>query len=177
MGSIKFTAQDDWTVTDLQLFFHQLNILYNRLHVVDSLKPGRKRKLANILNASLSQVPEEEQLLVEYIEIHSPAKFSFKGVDKIIGQVRGLIKDVWYENSIEKKKKEQALSHQEKLNELELARQRTALIEQQINVLKSAGFSDEEIQENIKKLTDPLEKMTTIMQQREVELIEDSEST
>ena len=177
MANIKFAAQEDWTVTDLQLFFHQLNILYNRLHVINSLKPGRKGKLANILNGSLSQVPEEEQLLVDYIEIHSPAKFSLKGVDKIIGQTRGLIKDIWYDNTLEKKKKEQELSHQEKLNELELARQRTSLIEQQIGIMKNAGFSDEEIQENIRKLTDPVEKISTVMQEKEVKLLEDDKNT
>ena len=177
MASIKFSAQEDWTVTDLQLFFHQLNILYNRLHVIDSLKPGRKGKLANILNNSLSQVPDDEQLLVDFIEIHSPAKFSLKGVDKIVGQARGLIKDFWYENNLEKKKKEQEISHQEKLNELELARQRTSLIEQEINVMKKAGFSDEEIKENIRKLTSPVEKISTVMHQRKVELLEDDKNT
>ena len=177
MASIKFVAQEDWTVTDLQLFFHQLNILYNRLHVIDSLKPGRKGKLVNILNNSLSQVPDDEQLLVDFIEIHSPAKFSLKGVDKIIRQARGLIKDFWYDNSLEKKKKEQEISHQEKLNELELERQKTSLIEQQIGVMRKAGFSDEEIQENIRKLIDPVEKISAVMQQREVELIEDDENT
>lgn len=98
-------------------------------------------------------------------------------MDKIIGQTRGLIKDIWYDNSLEKKKKEQELSHQEKLNELELARQKTSLVEQQIGVMRNAGFSDEEIQENIKKLTDPVEKIYTLMQHREVKLLEDDENT
>ena len=177
MSNIKFSAQEDWTVTDLQVFFHQLNILYNRLHVINSLKPGRKGKLTNILNGSLSQVSEDEQLFVDFIEIHSPAKFSLKGADKIIGQVRGLIKDFWYANNLEKKKKEQKLQHVETLNELEIAHQRTGLLERQIVVMRNAGFSDEEIQENIRKLTDPVEKISTVMQQREVTLIEDEKNT
>ena len=72
---IKFTAQEDWTVTDLHLFFHQLNIIYNRLYVIDGLKAGSRAKLENILNGSLSRVTTENQLLVDYIEIHSPAVF------------------------------------------------------------------------------------------------------
>jgi len=177
VANIKFSAQEDWTVTDLQVFFHQLNILYNRLHVISHLKPGRKGKLSNILNGSLSQVAEEEQLFVDFIEIHSPAKFSLKGVDHIIGQVRGLIKDVWYANSLEKREKQQQLEHQGRLDEIELENQRTSLIERQIGIMRDAGFSNEEIQENIRKLTDPVEKISSVMQQREVALIEEDENT
>lgn len=177
MANIKFSAQEDWTVTDLQVFFHQLNILYNRLHVIENLKPDRTGKLSNILNGSLSYVPKEEQLLVDFIEIHSPAKFSLKGVDKIIGQVRGIIKDIWYDNSLEKKKKQRQLEHQASLNEIELANQRMSLIERQINILRNAGFSNEEIQENIRKLTDPVEKISSVMQQREVVLLDEDEYT
>ena len=172
MATIRFSAQDDWTVTDLQLFFHQLNILYNRLYVISELKPGSKAKLTNILNSSLSRVPEENQLLVDCIEIHSPAKFSFKGADKIIGQIRGFVKDIWYENRLEAKRKEQEIQHQAKKNELEIANERASLIERQIDIMKKAGFSDEEIQENIRKLTAPVEKISSVMQEREVVLLE-----
>ena len=177
MANIKFSAQEDWTVADLQLFFHQLNILYNRLHVIDSLKPGRKGKLVNILEGSLAQVPEEEQLLVDFIEIHSPAKFSLKGTDKIIGQLRGLIKDLWYDNNLEKKKKQQAIEHQAKLNDLVIADRRAALLERQIGIMRNAGFSDAEIQEGMRKLTGPIERISTVMQQRDVELIEEDKDT
>ena len=163
MANIKFSAHEDWTVTDLQNFFHQLNILYNRLYVIDDLNPDSTAKLTNILNTSLSRVPEHDLLLVDYIEIHSPAKFSLKGGGKIIGQVRGLIKDVWYDNQLEKKKKEQEIEHQGKLKQLEVAHQEvlnelevsdkyTDLIEKKIGIMKNAGYSDEEIHKNIKDL-------------------------
>jgi hypothetical protein len=177
MANLDFTAQEDWTVTDLQVFFHQLNILYNRLYVIASLKPGRRGRLEYILSSSLSQVPEQEQLLVDFIEIHSPAKFSLKGVDDIIGQLRGLIRDLWYDNRLDKKNKEQALQHKEKLNELELANHRAALLERQIDIMKKAGFSDEEIRENTRKLTDPLERILVVMQQREVSLVDKDQHT
>jgi len=173
---IKFSAQEDWTVTDLQLFFHQLNILYNRLYVLAELKPGNKAKLTNILNSSLSRVPEENQLLVDFIEIHSPAKFSLKGADKIIGQVRGLVKDVWYDNRLESKKKEQEIKHQEKMNELEITNERITLFERQIGVMRNAGFPVEEIQDNIRKLTDPVGKISSVMQERKVLLLEEEEN-
>ena len=188
MTNIKFSAQEDWTVTDLQNFFHQLNILYNRLYVIDDLNPDSKAKLTNILNTSLSRVPEYDQLLVDYIEIHSPAKFSLKGGDKIIGQVRGLIRDVWYDNKLEKKKKEQELehqekvkqlevAHQEKLNDLEIADKHTDLIKKQIGIMKNAGYSDEDIQKNIKKLTDPVNKISTIMYEKDVKLLDEDKNT
>jgi len=188
MANIKFSAQEDWTVTDLQNFFHQLNILYNRLYVVDEINPDSKAKLTNILNTSLSRVPEHDQLLVDYIEIHSPAKFSLKGGDKIIGRVRGLIKDVWYDNKLEKKKKEQEIEHQgkvkqlevvhqESLNELEVADKHADLVKKQIGILKDAGYSDEEIQKNIKRLTDPVKKISSIMYEKDVKLLDDDKNT
>lgn len=176
MEKIKFTAQEDWTVTDLQLFFHQLNILYNRLYVIDGLESGGKAKLESILNGSLARVPEEDQLLVDYIEIHSPAKFSLKGADKIVGQLREFVKDIWYENRLESRRKEQEIQHQAKLNDLEIASQRAALLEKQIGIMKGAGFSDDEIKSNIKKLTDPVEKILSVMQERRV-LLEEEENT
>lgn len=188
MTNIKFSAQEDWTVTDLQNFFHQLNILYNRLYVINDLNPESNAKLTNILNTSLSRVPEYDQLLVDYIEIHSPAKFSLKGGDKIIGQVRGLIKDIWYDNKLEKKKKEQEIehqgkvkqleiAHQEKLNEIEVANKHTDLIKKQIGIMKSAGYADEDIQKNIKKLTDPVKKISSIMYEKDVKLLDDDKNT
>jgi hypothetical protein len=177
MSNIKFSAQGDWTVTDLQNFFHQLNILYNRLYVIDDLNSDSKAKLTNILNTSLSRVPEYDQLLVDYIEIHSPAKFSLKGGDKIIGQVRSFIKDVWYDNKLEKKKKEQELEHQEKLNDLEIADKHTDLINKQIGILRDVGYSDEDIQKNIKKLTDPVNKISSIMYEKDVKLLDEDKNT
>jgi len=188
MKKIKFSAQEDWTVTDLQNFFHQLNILYNRLYVVNQLSAESKAKLTNILNTSLSRVPENDLLLVDYLEIHSPAKFSLKGGDKIIGQVRGLIKDIWYDNKLDKKKKEKEIEvqgklieleavYQEKLNELEVADKYAALIEKQIGIMKSAGYSDEDIKNNIKKLTDPVKKISSIMHEKGVKLLEDDKNT
>ena len=175
MATIKFSAQEDWTVTDLQLFFHQLNILYNRLYVISELEPRSKIKLSTILNGSLSRVPEENQLLVDYIEIHSPAEFSLKGADKIIGQIRGFVKDIWYENRLEAKRKEHEIQYQAKKNELEIENKRANLIEKKIGIMRNAGFSDEEIQENIRKLTNPVEKISSVMQERKVVLLESGE--
>ena len=175
MKKIKFSAQEDWTVTDLQLFFHQLNILYNRLYVIAELNPESKAKLSNILNSSLSRVPEEEKLLVDYIEMHSPAKFSLKGVDKIIKQVRYFVKDLWYDNRLESKKKTEEIQHQENMHEIEVANERISLIERQVGIMKNAGFSDDEIQNNIRKLTDPVKKISSVMQDRKVVLLAEDE--
>ncbi len=176
MTNIKFSAEKDWTVADLHVFFHQLNILYNRLYVIDQLTERRKGKLGSMLSSSLAHVPNGEQLFVDFIEIHSPAKFSLKGVDKIICQLGELIKDFWYRNSLEKKEGAQNLAHQSDLNEIEVAKQRMELLDHQVSIMKNCGFSDEEIQENFRKLIDPLEKISSVMQHREVVLI-DHENT
>ena len=169
---IKFVAQEDWTVADLQVFFHQLNILYNRLYVINDLELGTKAKLSSILSNSLSRVPDHSKLLVDYLEIHSPAKFSLKGGDKIIGQLRGLIKDIWYANRLESKRHDQEIQHQAKKNEIEISSKQAALLEQQIAIMKKAGFPDEEIQSNIRQLTGPMEKIIGVMHEREVRLLE-----
>jgi hypothetical protein len=184
MAKIKFSAQEDWTVTDLQIFFHQLNILYNRLYVVNDLNQNSSANLTNILNTSLSRVPEHDQLVVDYLEIHSPLKLSLEGTDKIIGQLRGLFKDFIYDNELDKKEKEQKIeqrykeqqleiSHQEKLNEIEIADKHADLIQKQIDIMKGVGYSNEEIQNNIKKLTDPVKKVSSIMYGKSAEILDD----
>lgn len=45
---------------------------------------------------------ENDLLRVERIMISSPGGFSFNGIAEIVGQIRGLIKDLWYGNRQEK---------------------------------------------------------------------------
>ncbi len=84
MTTLRFTSQGDWEVEDLHVFLHQLNVLYNRLYVINDLCETRARefvdnkKIHNMLNRSLSRVPNERRLCIDYIEIHSPGNFGLK---------------------------------------------------------------------------------------------------
>lgn len=168
MNKIGFSAYEEWTVMDLQVFFHQLNILYNRLYVINGLKPGMKVSLDGILNNSLAKVRVEEQLRVDYIEIHSPAEFSFIGLDKIIAQLRDLIKDLTYRNKLESQMMEQKLLHSKRLNDLEVQSKEMAIFEKQIGIMKEAGFSTKEIQDASQRLIDPAKRIAAVMMQRSV---------
>lgn len=177
MGTIRFSAKESWKVADLHNFFHQLNILYNRLYVVSELSERGNAKLATILDNSLARVRDEQQLSVDYVEIHSPAQFSFIGLDKTIKQIRSLIKDLWYENRLERTKMENAIAHQGRMDDVEIAKARTELIETQIRIMKASGYSAEEIKENTKKLVDPFDKLIVTMREKEVRLLENEENT
>ncbi len=84
MTTLKFSSQGDWTVKDFHVFLQKLNVLYNKLYVINKLCETRpvvfqdSKKLRNILKNSVSYVPEERTLSVDYIQIHSPGKFKFK---------------------------------------------------------------------------------------------------
>ncbi len=174
MATIKFSSQGNWTVTDLHVFFHSLNVLYNRLYVIDELKHGNKARLSSILDNSLSRVPDEKQLSVDHIKIHSPALFSLTGLDKIIGQLRDLIKDIGYRNSLEKQERKQAMQHQDAINRVEVADQEADLLAKQVGIMKNNNFTTREIQDNVRKLINPAQKISSVMQKREVCLLEEN---
>ncbi len=55
-SEIGFDAVEDWLVEDFYSFFHQLNILYNRLAVLDDINEKQRIvKLKPALNGSLSR--------------------------------------------------------------------------------------------------------------------------
>lgn len=103
MKTIRFSAAEDWTVEQLQTLLHALNIAYNRLYVLEFIAPGRRGKLDSLLMDSLSRVPDCAVLSIDSLEIHSPAKVSLKGLDKVVLQLRGLIRDIWFQNQLEKR--------------------------------------------------------------------------
>ncbi len=177
METVEFVTSEDWSVNELRVFFHQLNILYNRLFVIENLTKATNVKLSTILDRSLSRIAEEKILSIDFIEIHSPARFSFKGVDKIIGQIRGLIKDFWYKNKMEKQKMELDIQRQRTKNEVEMSCANMELLKMQISIMKEAGIHEDEIRENIKKLINPLEKLSSIGQAKGIRLIEKEKQT
>ena len=106
-GDLGFDAVEDWSVEDFYTFFHQVNILYNRLSVLEDIKlKQRPVKLKSALCSSLSRRQPEDRLNVKSIAIHSPGDFNLLGVDQIIGQVRELIKELNYRNSLDHQERE-----------------------------------------------------------------------
>jgi len=144
MNSIQFRAEENWTVAELETFLHQLNILYSRLYIVDQLKWGGRLNLSSILARPVSRVPHDEQLMVDHIEMHSPALIGLKGVDKIIKQLRLSVRD----------------AHDHSRQRDEDARDS---FEWCIGVMKENNFSQEEIHDfirnNFQKPSSPVKKI------------------
>ena len=173
MSKIYFKAREDWSVTDLHTFFHQLCILYNRLYVVNSLSKGTK-SIEKALTGSKSRVPEEYQLQVRYVEIHSPAKFCFEGLGEVVEQLRFFWQDLFYANRLNRKFGEQSLAHQEKLNQIQIERERSNfLIERAVN-LRERGLTDAQISQTFDEILKPFEKIRDIAIEKGVSLDEES---
>lgn len=160
MNSIQFRAEEDWTVAELETFLHQLNILYSRLYIVDQFKGRGRLNLSRILARPVSLIPRDEQLMVDYIEMHSPALIGLKGVDKIIKQLRLSVRD--------------ACDHSRRRDE-----DARDSFDWFIGVMKENGFSQEEIQDfirnNFQKPRSPVKKILKLTKKLGVFLDSDAE--
>lgn len=171
LGELEFDAVEDWSVEDFYTFFHQLNILYNRLTVLDDIKSRkRKVKLQSALYGSLSRIKPEDRLKVKSIEIHSPGEFNLLGVDKIIAQIRELIKDLLYRNRLDRQAAEEALRHKKEMNKLEELGASQNLLTSQIQAMEILGYDDEQIEAGTKALADPLSQILEIASRKDVTL-------
>ncbi|MCB0639764.1 MAG: hypothetical protein KDC54_24235 [Lewinella sp.] len=169
LGNLGFETVEDWSVEDFYTFFHQVNILYNRLLVLDDIKlKQRPVKLKSALYGSLSRIQPEDRLKVKSIEIHSPGDFNLLGVDKIIGQVRELIKDLTYRNRLDRQEKEEALRHQKEMNNLRTMAGKQKVLANQIQLMESLGYDREQIEIGVKALADPLSQIEEISSRKGV---------
>jgi hypothetical protein len=171
LAEIGFDSTEDWNVEDFYNFFHQLNILYNRLYVLNDLKENQSnKKLRYALYGSLSSVEKEDQLIVKSIEIHSPGNFNLLGVDKIIHQLRELFKDISYKNRQEKEDQEETLRHKKAMNTLKEQAGRQKILSNQLVIMEQMGYDREQIDIGIKALGDPLEQLAQLSDQRRVSM-------
>lgn len=179
ISEIGFDATEDWPVEDFYNFFHQLNILYNRLYVLEKIheksnkaiksdKPVRIRKLNNAFYSSLSAVDEQDRLTLKSIEIHSPGDFNLLGVDKIILQLRELFKDISYRNTQDKEREDESQRHNKVMNQLKEQAGKQKILSNQIVLMKRLGYDQEQIDIGIKALSDPLEQLSILSWQRKV---------
>lgn len=171
MIEIGFTAIKDWSVEDFYRFFHQLDILYNRLIILDGLPTKAKPiNLKHAFSASRSSVPEVARLKIKSIEIHSPGDFNLLGMDKIILQLRGLIRDLTYQNRVDKRFKEEQVRHKKAMNQLIYQAELQQHLAEQIRLLKTLGYSDSDIQVALKSILDPLNQIVIIAEKNKVTL-------
>lgn len=168
---IGFDATEDWSVEDFYNFFHQLNILYNRLYVLQEIKEsGKKKKLKYALYGSLSSVKGNDQLIVKSIEIHSPGDFNLLGVDKVIKQLRESLKDIMFKNRQERESGDEELRHKKVMNSLKESAGMQKILSNQITVMKQLNYDQEQIDIGVKALGDPIAQLAEISSDRKVAL-------
>jgi hypothetical protein len=171
ISPIGFSASEDWTVEDFYRFFHQLNILYNRLYVLDKIKTkGQSRNLKSAFSGSLSSVSESHRLSIKSIEIHSPGDFNLLGLDKIIQQLRDLWKDISYQNRLVKQQLTEKNRHDKKMHQLKEVAAMQKLLQNQIGLMRELGYSEDDIAEGVKSLSDPLEQLIELANSRKISL-------
>jgi len=150
MQAIQFSAEDAWTVADLQLFLNLLDILYCRLYIIDR-QVFDGEDLSRILTRPKSHVPDEHKLLIEFIEMHSPALIRIQGADKIVKQIR-LLLEYFME-----------FPHRRRKNRLDEA-------EQAERIMRKCGFPEGKrqavVQEHLNKLHGPVERLIKLMKRK-----------
>jgi len=173
MVLIEYTSQDDWSVEQLQKYLHQVNILYNRLYVLDQLVVGANMPVPQMLSSSLSLVPEAHRLTVRYIEFKSPGGFSFEGLGDVIKEFRGLWRDVTYDNRLDRQSKRSELDDRKQFNQIKLQLAETKLIEAKIDLLKKVGATQEEIKKSVDQLINPMSKIIEMELKQDILLVDD----
>lgn len=183
--SIIFVGRDEWKVIDLYRFLHALNVLYNRLYILDEYSSQEYHVLISLLKHSLRYMPEKKGLQVSYISMHSPFEINLKGSGELPEQLREHIKDRSYRNKIEKerlmieKERESIALESDKLRLSEqgydLKIKKTELVIGIIERLKKAGFSDHQIGEIMKMLENPTKKLLKSIDEYDIEVLEDDD--
>lgn len=175
--SLNLVATENWSVFDLYSFFHQLNIFYNRLYVLDDQIQSKKvRKLKSVLHGSLSRVDPGDQLQLESIEIHSPAEINLRGVGNIIKELGEAWKGYKYRNKIEEDRLKTELEilkegrdHKRNMNALEEREKADRIIFERLAQLKRLGFPEEELLIAAKALADPYNQLVEISSAKAIE--------
>jgi hypothetical protein len=169
ISELGLKTSDDWTVQDFYTFFHQLNILYNRIYALDEMLQSKKvKKVGPVLYGSLSRMDSTNQLLLESIEIHSPGEFNLKGVSGILKEFRDLWKDVSYKNKIERQELEEDLRHKRNMNTLEEADHKQEIVMKRIKQMIELGFEPDQIEVVVKALGDPIDQLDLISKQKNI---------
>jgi len=171
LSEIGFDAVEDWLVEDFYSFFHQLNILYNRLAVLEDIKEKQRLvKIKPAMYGSLSRIKDENRLTIESIEIHSPGDFNLLGVDKVLVQLRGLIRDLFYANKMDKEAKQETNRHQAQMNKLKEQAGQQKILANQITIMRNLGYDQEQIDLGVKAFLDPLIQISELSERKKISL-------
>ena len=93
---------------------------------------------------------------------------------EVVEQLRFLLQDLLYANRLNRKFGEQSLAHQEKLNQIQIERERSDnLIELAVN-LRERGLTDAQISQTFDEILKPSEKICDIAIEKGVSLGEES---
>lgn len=165
-----FTTSDDWSVHEFHAFFHQINILYNRIYVLDEqLKTGKIRKLSPLLYGSLSRVDDVGRLYLDSIEIRSPGEFNLKGAGGILKEFREFWKDIRYRNEIEKTRLEEEFRHAQEMNVYKENKAGLKILGKRIRMMKELGYDLDQIQVVEKALGDPMNQLIVLSQRKGIQ--------
>lgn len=183
---LRITILRNGRIEEFAELFSVLDKLYKHMIVLDiiSREAERKSRVKNdqkfssipVVKILESQVKTSERLKLYRIKINSPGYLDVLGQLKILENLRGFInerherkKDNEYRNDSERKR----LELENAAKEIENSRNKTALIEQQMQLLSSYGVPESKIRD---ALMSHLEKpIDAINHQSEIGLIGESE--
>jgi hypothetical protein len=167
--TIVFSGGNEWTVEELTEFLGHLYVLYNRISVLREKRDKAPSKLSRQMYASKSRVPDDRKMIVESLTIHSPMEINLQGIAEIIREAREAIKDL-YRNPLERRRLEEQLEHDSKLNDIEIAKCKIDLIREANQAMLEIGISDEERQATLKALYAPASDAAEIVEQKNLEI-------
>lgn len=154
LETITISGGDSWTVEELTEFLGHVYVLYNRISVLKEERHKAPARLSRQMYASKSRVAVEEKMTVDSLTIKSPMEINLSGIGEIIREAREAIKDI-YRNPAERKRLEEQLRKEAKLNDIKIARSKLRLIRDANRTMREIGVPEEERQATLKALYDP----------------------
>ena len=169
LESITISGGDRWTVEDLTEFLGHLYVLYNRISVLREERHKVPARLSRQMYASKSRVAEQQKMVVESLTIRSPMEINLQGIAAIIREAREAVKDI-YRNPLERRKLEQQIEHEEKLNDIEIAASKLRLLRDANQTMLELGIPEEERRATLKALYDPAREAADIVVEKDLEI-------
>ncbi len=179
--SLRIKAEKLGTVSEVTTLLNDLEFVYNSIYSFDffvetirreriykkdkkpffRLKEYYKNTLPNLINFQneidiSSIVLPSDKLYISKVNIQSPGFWEVLGVLNPLQHIKEYLQD-----RHERKKDKQYRSRQEEeLGELEISERKNQILNQQIEILKTAGYSDLEIRQFVTKMVlEPLNRL------------------
>lgn len=169
LESITISGGDRWTVEELTEFLGHLYVLYNRISVLREERHQVPARLSRQLYASKSRVAEQQKMTVESLTIRSPMEINLRGIAEIIREARQAVKDI-YRNPLERRKLEQQIEHEEKLNDVELAQSKLRLLRDANQTMLELGIPEGERRATLKALYAPASEAADMIVEKDLEI-------